>query len=85
MRRAIDRAVKTDTVGKEKDRKKEEEPKVTAIATEAATISKDTWNDKKSINKQRIDLNIEYWIEHNNFPQKIRHNDKMRIKNKKYE
>jgi hypothetical protein len=42
MRRAIDRAVKTDTVEKEKDRRKEEEPKVTAIATEAATISKDT-------------------------------------------
>ena len=85
MRRAIDRAVKTGTVEKEKDKRKEEESKVTAIATEAATISKDTWNDKKSANKQRIELNIEYWIEHNNFPQNIRHKDKMRIKNNKYE
>lgn len=42
IRRAIDRVVKTDTVEKEKDKKKEEEPKVTAITTEAATISKDT-------------------------------------------
>ena len=42
MRRAIDRAVKTGTVEKEKDKRKEEESKVTAIATEAATISKDT-------------------------------------------
>lgn len=41
IRRAIDRVGKTDIVEKEKNKKKEEELKVTAIATEAATISKD--------------------------------------------